>query len=157
MTLPNPQRATSMLAKRKPHLIMEDRHEEQPERTTTDRPSVKHCEHHRCGPGRPLEPLLHRGFGRNHSQRRSDADNTRSVGGVLREDPVQQNRDRGWNAFSLGKPVAAEAGPRGHRSQRQAQVRLIYESNHKNDRVDARMLAKLGRADVSLLTPGTAS
>jgi transposase len=32
-------------------------------------------------------------------------------------------------------------------------VRLIYESNHKNDRVDARMLAKLGRVDVSLLAP----
>src|SRR5579862_4345444 len=32
-------------------------------------------------------------------------------------------------------------------------VRLIYESNKKNDRVDARMLAKLGRVDVSLLAP----
>ncbi len=32
-------------------------------------------------------------------------------------------------------------------------VRLIYESNQKNDRVDARMLAKLGRVDVSLLAP----
>jgi transposase len=32
-------------------------------------------------------------------------------------------------------------------------VRLIYESDHKNDRVDARMLAKLGRVDVSLLAP----
>jgi transposase len=30
-------------------------------------------------------------------------------------------------------------------------VRLIYESNRKNDRVDARMLAELGRVDVSLL------
>jgi len=32
-------------------------------------------------------------------------------------------------------------------------VRLIYESNQKNDRLDARMLAKLGRVDVSLLAP----
>jgi transposase len=32
-------------------------------------------------------------------------------------------------------------------------VRLIYESNQKNDRVDARMLTKLGRVDVSLLAP----
>jgi transposase len=32
-------------------------------------------------------------------------------------------------------------------------VRLIYESDRKNDRVDARMLAKLGRVDVSLLAP----
>jgi transposase len=32
-------------------------------------------------------------------------------------------------------------------------VRLIYESNRKNDRLDARMLAKLGRVDVSLLSP----
>lgn len=32
-------------------------------------------------------------------------------------------------------------------------VRLIYESHRKNDRVDARMLAKLGRVDVSLLAP----
>ena len=32
-------------------------------------------------------------------------------------------------------------------------VRLIYESDRKNDRLDARMLARLGRADVSLLSP----
>lgn len=32
-------------------------------------------------------------------------------------------------------------------------VRLIYENDQKNDRVDARMLAKLGRVDVSLLAP----
>jgi transposase len=32
-------------------------------------------------------------------------------------------------------------------------VRLIYESDRKNDRLDARMLAKLGRVDVSLLAP----
>ena len=32
-------------------------------------------------------------------------------------------------------------------------VRLIYESDRKNDRLDARMLARLGRVDVSLLSP----
>jgi transposase len=32
-------------------------------------------------------------------------------------------------------------------------VRLIYESNRKNDRIDAQMLAKLGRVDMSLLSP----
>jgi transposase len=32
-------------------------------------------------------------------------------------------------------------------------VRLIYESDRKNDRVDARMLARLGRVDASLLAP----
>jgi transposase len=32
-------------------------------------------------------------------------------------------------------------------------LRMIYESNRKNDRLDARMLAKLGRADVELLAP----
>src|SRR6516225_5128470 len=32
-------------------------------------------------------------------------------------------------------------------------VRLIYESNRKNDRLDACMLARLGRVDVSLLLP----
>ena len=32
-------------------------------------------------------------------------------------------------------------------------VRLIYESDRKNDRLDARMLAKLGRVDVNLLAP----
>jgi len=32
-------------------------------------------------------------------------------------------------------------------------VRLIYESDRKNDRVDARMLARLGRVDVTLLSP----
>jgi transposase len=32
-------------------------------------------------------------------------------------------------------------------------VRLIYESDNKNDRLDARMLAKLGRVDMSLLAP----
>lgn len=32
-------------------------------------------------------------------------------------------------------------------------VRLIYESDRKNDKLDARMLARLGRLDVSLLCP----
>jgi len=32
-------------------------------------------------------------------------------------------------------------------------VRLIYESDRKNDRLDARMLVRLGRVDVSLLSP----
>lgn len=32
-------------------------------------------------------------------------------------------------------------------------LRMIYESNRKNDRQDARMLARLGRADVELLAP----
>ena len=32
-------------------------------------------------------------------------------------------------------------------------VRMIYESDRKNDRLDARMLARLGRVDVSLLAP----
>lgn len=32
-------------------------------------------------------------------------------------------------------------------------VRLIYESDRKNDKLDARMLARLGRVDVSLLCP----
>ena len=32
-------------------------------------------------------------------------------------------------------------------------VRLIYESDSKNDRLDARMLARLGRVDVNLLSP----
>lgn len=32
-------------------------------------------------------------------------------------------------------------------------VRLIYESDRKNDRLDARMLARLGRMDPSLLAP----
>jgi transposase len=32
-------------------------------------------------------------------------------------------------------------------------VRLIYQSDRKNDRLDARMLARLGRVDVSLLAP----
>jgi transposase len=32
-------------------------------------------------------------------------------------------------------------------------VRLIYESDQKNDKLDARMLARLGRVDVSLLAP----
>jgi hypothetical protein len=30
---------------------------------------------------------------------------------------------------------------------------MIYDSDHKNDRLDARMLARLGRVDVSLLAP----
>jgi hypothetical protein len=32
-------------------------------------------------------------------------------------------------------------------------VRLIYESDRKNDRLDARMLARLGRVDINLLAP----
>jgi transposase len=45
---------------------------------------------------------------------------------------------------SLGHRVVV-ANPR--------KVRLIYESDRKNDRLDARMLARLGRVDVSLLAP----
>ena len=32
-------------------------------------------------------------------------------------------------------------------------LRMIYENDRKNDRLDARMLARLGRADVELLAP----
>jgi len=32
-------------------------------------------------------------------------------------------------------------------------VRMIYDSDRKNDRLDARMLARLGRVDVNLLAP----
>jgi transposase len=32
-------------------------------------------------------------------------------------------------------------------------LRMIYASDRKNDRLDARMLARLGRADVELLAP----
>lgn len=35
-----------------------------------------------------------------------------------------------------------------------SKVRLIYESQHKNDRVDALMLAKLGRVDLELAAAG---
>lgn len=32
-------------------------------------------------------------------------------------------------------------------------LRMTYQSDRKNDRLDARMLARLGRADVELLAP----
>ena len=32
-------------------------------------------------------------------------------------------------------------------------VRLIYDGDCKNDRLDARMLARLGRVDINLLSP----
>jgi transposase len=32
-------------------------------------------------------------------------------------------------------------------------VRMIYESDSKNDKLDARMLARLGRVDINLLAP----
>ena len=51
--------------------------------------------------------------------------------------------------------VSRELQRQGHRVTvaNARKVRLIYESDRKNDRMDAQMLARLGRLDISLLSP----
>jgi transposase len=62
------------------------------------------------------------------------------------------HRDGDGDAFSLGEPVVDRAGARsvvGHAEK----VRLITKSRRKDDRLDARTLARLARIDPELLSP----
>lgn len=91
-----------------------------------------------------------------------------SRGVVVKEDRVRSNPEALEETFRVILPcrIVIEAGTHspwvsrllerlGHQVivANARKVRLIYESNPKNDRVDAQMLAKLGRVDVSLLAP----
>ena len=91
-----------------------------------------------------------------------------SAGMIVEEDRVRSNgealqeRFRHWNAIR----IVIETGTHspwvsrllegvGHSVvvANARKLRMIYESDRKNDRLDARMLARLGRADVELLSP----
>lgn len=91
-----------------------------------------------------------------------------SRGSVVKEDRVRTNPEALEETFRLIVPskIVIEAGTHslwvsrllerlGHRVivANARKVRLIYQSDRKNDRLDAQMLAKLGRVDVSLLAP----
>lgn len=89
-------------------------------------------------------------------------------GTIIKEDRVRTNIDALREVFGAmpATRIILEAGthsPWGSRElKRQGhevtvanarKVRLIYESDRKNDRMDAQMLARLGRVDVNLLSP----
>ena len=61
------------------------------------------------------------------------------------------DRDRDRNTLALGKPASWRAWATPWWWPTRAKLRMIYESDRKNDRLDARMLARLGRLDVSCL------
>jgi transposase len=91
-----------------------------------------------------------------------------SAGSVLREDRVRTTAEglRAMFGELAATRIVIEAGTHspwvsrvleemGHAVvvANARKVRLIYESDRKNDKLDARMLAKLGRVDVELLAP----
>jgi transposase len=91
-----------------------------------------------------------------------------SRGSVVKEDRVRTSPEALEETFRVILPskIVIEAGTHspwvsrllervGHRVivANARKVRLIYQSDRKNDRLDAQMLAKLGRVDVSLLAP----
>jgi transposase len=91
-----------------------------------------------------------------------------SRGVVVKEDRVRSNPEALEETFRVILPcrIVIEAGTHspwvsrllerlGHQVivANARKVRLIYQSDRKNDRLDAQMLAKLGRVDVSLLAP----
>ena len=91
-----------------------------------------------------------------------------SRGVVVKEDRVRTSPEALEETFRviLLSQIVIEAGAHspwvsrllerlGHRVivANARKVRLIYQSDRKNDRLDAQMLAKLGRVDVSLLAP----
>jgi transposase len=91
-----------------------------------------------------------------------------SRGAVVKEDRVRTSPEALEETFRVLLPskIVIEAGTHspwvsrllerlGHRVivANARKVRLIYKSDRKNDRLDAQMLAKLGRVDVSLLAP----
>jgi transposase len=89
-------------------------------------------------------------------------------GAIVEEDRVRSTADAMREKFGKLAParVVIEAGTHSPWVSRLLEefshqvivanprkVRLIYESDRKNDRLDARMLARLGRVDISLLSP----
>ena len=66
--------------------------------------------------------------------------------------PRSRHRHGDRDAFSLGEPRVDGAGTRSDRGARR-KVRLIVKTRRKDDRLDARRLARLARIDPQLLTP----
>jgi len=62
------------------------------------------------------------------------------------------HRDGDRNAFSVGEPGVDGVGAQGIVAHAQ-RVRLIVKSRRKDDRLDARTLARLARVDPELLSP----
>jgi transposase len=90
------------------------------------------------------------------------------TGTIVKEDRVRTTLDSLKEEFGGTTPtrIVIEAGTHSPWVSRELQsqghevtianarkVRLIYESDRKNDRTDAQMLARLGRVDVKLLSP----
>ena len=91
-----------------------------------------------------------------------------SRGVVVKEDRVRTTPEALEEAFRViqSSKIVIEAGVHSPWASRLLErlghhvivanarkVRLIYQSDRKNDRLDAQVLAKLGRVDVSLLAP----
>jgi len=88
-------------------------------------------------------------------------------GVVIEEDRVRTNEQAFQQRFTRrGARIVMEAGTHSPWASRLLEslghhvivanarkVRLIYESDRKNDKLDAQMLARLGRLDVNLLCP----
>ena len=89
-------------------------------------------------------------------------------GEIIQEDRVRTTAEGLEERFGniLATRIVIEAGTHSPWISRQLErsghevlvanarkVRLIYDSDCKNDRLDARMLARLGRVDVNLLAP----
>jgi len=74
------------------------------------------------------------------------------TGFAFRQDAGQPNRAGGGDAFAVGEPALGVDGARSDRANSD-QVKLISQSVRKNDRIDARQLARLARADPKLLSP----
>ncbi len=91
-----------------------------------------------------------------------------SKGAIIKEDRVRTTLEGFQEQFGgmAASRIVLEAGTHSPWVSRELQrqghqvtvanarkVRLIYESDRKNDRLDARILARLGRVDMNLLSP----
>src|ERR1700737_41060 len=72
--------------------------------------------------------------------------------GRVRGNAAQADRAGNGGAFAVGEPVAEQLG-RETIVVHARNVRLIGESRRKDDRLDARTLARLARIDPQLLRP----
>ena len=85
----------------------------------------------------------------------SEGASTHDQGGdrfLIGQDAGQPNRAGGGDAFTVGEPAL---GGLGHEVivANAHKVKLITQSVRKNDRIDARQLARLARVDPKLLSP----
>ena len=67
--------------------------------------------------------------------------------------PQGLHRPGDGNTFPVGQPAVNGVGIQSNRSARTQKVQLITKSNRKDDRHDARTLARLARIDPELLGP----